>query len=992
MMAVHFRTDRHRRGVLRLVLLLAAAFGCLLAGLLIEQRLVTARQRSSLQDLSRIRSDMRRSLLQVLSKDAPDQAGPEAAAALSAFLDTFRRNHLETGAFENKLRALKAGPDSAEDLRARLKAFELADLEADLLVDQIRDRFLTREAHLGRWVNWTLLIQASLSLGACLLAFRLYQEERKLWHALGEREALLRVVVDNLPNSYLYRYEHPPASPPRFVYASSGVERVHGVTPAQVLADPDILLSQLSGKNAGLRLAAEAESARTQSDFTFEVEFRRPDGGTGVLSLRSRPRQLADGGILWDGFASDVTDERRAQVRYDTLFENAFEGIYRTAPSGGLLDVNPSMARAFGYSSPEQMLDECKNAREMYASSADRDTYVQTLKDNGAIREFEFRGRRRDGSLVWISTNARAVHNLSGEIEYYEGTGLDISERKLSLERIRQLNRVHSVRTDINQNILRGLPLQAILDNACSVAVEKGHFQCAWICLFQDGRPGATAGQALPTNLSVELRDCPIIGTALSGEPSFCNDLQQIGPVAWAAEAQQLGYRSVAALPLAEEKRVVGLMTLFSASADFFDPDEILLLTRLAEDLSFALELQTKEQQRLATKEELRVSQEQFRQAQKMESLGQLAGGVAHDFNNILAVIMMQTELLLTGEASPEDVSEGLEEIHSSAGRAANLTRQLLLFSRRQVMQPTDLDLNEVVTQLARMLQRVIGEDIALQLNLCPRPVHIRGDAGMIDQVLVNLAVNSRDAMPTGGVLTISTDERVLNVDDLSQHSEASPGRFCRISVSDTGSGMTPEILEHIFEPFFTTKELGKGTGLGLATVFGIVKQHRGLIEVFSIPSKSTTFQVYLPASQASPGKPLPASQPQAAPRGCERVLLVEDDPRVRLITSRVLRSAGYSVTEAAQGPEGLTCFEEHCEEIDLLLTDLVMPGQMTGRELADRCRERRSDLPVLFMSGYSKSVAGRELELAPGESFLQKPFTPSQILQSVRDTRSKTR
>jgi PAS domain S-box-containing protein len=381
---------------------------------------------------------------------------------------------------------------------------------------------------------------------------------------------------------------------------------------------------------------------------------------------------------------------------------------------------------------------------------------------------------------------------------------------------------------------------------------------------------------------------------------------------------------------------------------------------------------------------ERRELAEQLRQAQKMEAIGQLAGGVAHDFNNILAVIMMQVGLTESLQNLPHEAREGLEQIRLAAGRAANLTRQLLLFSRRQVMQPRILDLNEVVTSLAKMLQRIIGEDVRLELRLHPAPLMTRADAGMLDQVLMNLAVNARDAMPRGGKLVVETAARTLTEAETAAIPEATAGRYVSLRVTDAGSGIPPEILPRIFEPFFTTKEPGKGTGLGLATVYGIVNQHGGCIRVTSEPGRGTSFEVLLPAREDASAEAGEAAQP--VPRGgTETILLVEDDAAVRQLTRAVLEAHGYRVLEAAHGREALALWEQADGRVDLLLADLVMPEGLSGSALAERLRARRSDLRVVFTSGYSAEIAGRELSLKPGQNFLQKPATSTDLLDTVR-------
>ncbi len=384
-----------------------------------------------------------------------------------------------------------------------------------------------------------------------------------------------------------------------------------------------------------------------------------------------------------------------------------------------------------------------------------------------------------------------------------------------------------------------------------------------------------------------------------------------------------------------------------------------------------------------------RLLEEQLRHAQKMEAIGRLAGGVAHDFNNLLTAILGQLDLC--GEharAEQPALRRGLREIREHALRAADLTRQLLLFSRKQVIQPQTLDLNEVVRAVSSLLSRLIGEDITLKIELHPEPIPIEADRGMIEQVLMNLAVNARDAMPEGGRLEIGTS--IHTIEPLARYTPAlDPGRYAVLEVADSGCGIPQRDLERIFEPFFTTKEPGKGTGLGLATTFSIVEQHRGGIEVQSKAGAGTRFRVALPLAE-SKGSELNAmaeTEPEATGTAHQTtVLVVEDEPAVRSIIQRVLRRAGIDVLAAADAAQALALWNEHRQRIGLLLTDLVMPGGMSGEQLAARIGEDDPQLPVLFVTGYSESWAGRTTTLEPHQRLLQKPFTPKQLLAAIRE------
>jgi signal transduction histidine kinase/CheY-like chemotaxis protein len=381
-----------------------------------------------------------------------------------------------------------------------------------------------------------------------------------------------------------------------------------------------------------------------------------------------------------------------------------------------------------------------------------------------------------------------------------------------------------------------------------------------------------------------------------------------------------------------------------------------------------------------------RALEAQFRQAQKMEAIGQLAAGVAHDFNNLLAVIQLHAGLMKTeSDITPQQL-ESAGEIEKATGRAANLIRQLLLFSRKQTMQPRELDLNQSINDMTKMLRRTIGDDIQVQFKFALEPLLIHADAGMMDQVLMNLAVNARDAMPKGGQLVIETSALEFDESVREHAPQARPGSFVCLSVGDSGCGIPPENLPRIFEPFFTTKEVGKGTGLGLATVFGIVQQHQGWINVYSEVGCGTIFRIYLPRLAARSGQESGQSELAAVRGGQETILLVEDEAALRASMRKALSQLGYRVLESASGVEALKIWEQHREKIDLLLTDMVMPGGMTGRDLAERLLNDNPKLKVIYTSGYSIEVANRDFPLAENVNFITKPFGAQKLAQTVRN------
>lgn len=377
----------------------------------------------------------------------------------------------------------------------------------------------------------------------------------------------------------------------------------------------------------------------------------------------------------------------------------------------------------------------------------------------------------------------------------------------------------------------------------------------------------------------------------------------------------------------------------------------------------------------------------QFRQAQKMDAIGQLAGGVAHDFNNILAVILIQCDMLKMEGRPTAAQLEYVEEIAAATQRAAALTRQLLLFSRKEMLQLRDLDLNRSINDMTKMLRRILGEDVQMTFKFAMQPLVIRADAGMMDQVLMNLAVNSRDAMPQGGMLIIETSAVDFDETVCAQSVHARAGSFVCLSVSDNGCGISAENLPRIFEPFFTTKEVGKGTGLGLATVFGIVQQHRGWVNVYSEVGQGTTFRIYLPRlasmSLQNPERPaLPALR-----GGNETILLVEDDNFLRPSICKILSQLGYHVLAARSGVEALSIWNQHHDEIQLLLTDLVLPGCMTGKAVGERLLLQNPKLKVIYASGYSAEIVSKDFTMEEGVNFLTKPFPEFKLAQTIRRT-----
>jgi PAS domain S-box-containing protein len=731
--------------------------------------------------------------------------------------------------------------------------------------------------------------------------------------------------------------------------------------------------------------------------------------------------------------------------------------------------------------------------------------------------QIEYRFVTADQRTLWLR-DIITVLTRNGQASKLRGIMVDITAQKLAEQRIRQLNRTYAVLSDINQLIVRERDSRNILEGVCRIAVQTGGFQLAWVGMVET--PGRTqltvaAHAGADSRMLEELRRegaagepcCPPIAEVLrTGGYAVCNkDQHDPAQTHWCRKALQLGFHAFASFALTAGGRTLGTLNLYTADPQFFAPDELALLSEMAADISYALENCERERQRMRAEQQLRASEERFReladtidevfwittaafdpvlyvspayekiwgrscqslyedpkswlnavhpedrgkvqqafeecaargkfqveyrirrpdgelrwifdhglpvrnpagqmerivgvarditetrqlgeqlrQSQKLEAIGQLAGGVAHDFNNILSAILMQLDLLAMSDQLTGEERDGMREIRADTERAANLTRQLLLFSRKQLMQARDLDLNDVVAGLAKMLQRIIGEDVRLQLNPHPKPLPIHADPGMLDQVLMNLAVNARDAMPDGGRLTIETTETTVDEAFARMNPQAAPGHYACIIVADTGCGIPADIMPRIFEPFFTTKEPGKGTGLGLATIFGIVQQHRGWLRVESKPGVGTAFRVFLPIS-AGAGTAGQTASNDKPPGGTETILVAEDEVAVRRNIHLILQRHGYQAICTGTGAEALQAWHENRAAISLLITDMVMPGGMDGQQLALRLRADAPNLKVIFISGYTARLGGKEFQVRSGEHFIQKPFGRNELLKLVR-------
>ncbi len=683
------------------------------------------------------------------------------------------------------------------------------------------------------------------------------------------------------------------------------------------------------------------------------VPIRYENRVDGVLYVHNRsPRPFTDGdeSILLrlagqaatairnaDLFAREQLARATAEAserRFRSLFDGVPVGLFRTTPAGRIMDANPTLVQMLGY--PDRGALLAVNVSDLYVDSEDRRTIKALLERDGLVRGVTARVRRYDGRVIWVEDNIRAVLDEDGVL-YYEGSVTEVTERKLREEELRESNR----------RIVNIFESMTDAFFALNHQWEFTYLNCQAEHLLRRSRA------------------------------------ELLGKNVWAEfpEAVRLKFFEQYQRAVAEQVSVV--------FEEFYPPLEKWFEVQAypSEDgLSVYFRDVT---ERKRAEEALHQSERQLRQAQKMEAVGQLAGGIAHDFNNLLTGIIGRSELLLERPAAAT-ARRDVELIQRTAERAADLTRQLLAFSRKQVLQPRVLDLSAVVAGMGTMLQRLIGEHIDLVIDAALGVGRVKADPAQVEQVIMNLVVNARDAMPEGGTLTIRTGD--IGLDDLfvRGHPGSRPGAHVMLEVTDTGCGMSAEVQAHIFEPFFTTKEQGKGTGLGLSTAYGIVKQHDGYIGVESEPGRGTVFTIYLPRVEELEGAAEPPPSSARPRRGQETVLLVEDEKDVRELAREILQKHGYVVLEAPTGPDALRVASRHPGPIHLLLTDVVMP-QMSGRELAVRLSRTRPEVKVLYTSGYIDEDMIRRSMLAPTTALLKKPFSADALAHRVRDVLDAT-
>jgi PAS domain S-box-containing protein len=666
---------------------------------------------------------------------------------------------------------------------------------------------------------------------------------------------------------------------------------------------------------------------------TFESRHRRKDGTTFPVEITVKLVRLDKSYTV--AIVRDITGRkqvedalRESEERFSNAFNHAPIGMALTSLEGRWLKVNRALCKLTGFSENELLGRSFQEITHRDDLSADLKSMPQLLAGEIQTYKMEKRYLHKQGNVVHVLLNVSLVRANNGQPRHFVSQILDITEQKRLELRFRRL----------------------VDSNAQAVFF--------W-------------------NVKGEITDCNEAFLKLVGYT--CEDLKA-GRVNWSvmsppeyAELDQRGLKEVKDTGICQpyEKEFIrkdgSRVPVLIGAAIFQDnPDE---------GVAFVLDLT-----------ERKKIEAQFRQSQKMESIGHLASGVAHDFNNILAVIQIQSDLLKSDNTLSAEQLEFVRTIGRASQSAANLTRQLLLFSRKQAMQLRELDLNETIGNMTKILTRSLGENIEIQFKFAMQALFIHADVGMIDQVLLNLAVNARDAMPKGGRLVIETSAVEFDETTPAHSAQMRHGKFICLAVSDNGTGIAPENLSKIFDPFFTTKEVGKGTGLGLATVFGIIQQHQGWINVYSEVGKGTTFRIYLPRlSKTSEGK-IATPTTEYGRGGNETILFVEDEPTLRSSVKTALSRLGYRVLDAINGVEALEIWNAKRDEIQLVLTDMVMPGGINGMQLGERLLKDNPKLKIIYASGYSSEIVDKNFPLKEGVNFLAKPFEMHKLAKTIRD------
>lgn len=802
-------------------------------------------------------------------------------------------------------------------------------------------------------------------------------------------------IIASVPGVVWEAWGEPNSDTQRINFVSNYVETMLGYSVEEWLSIPAFWLSIVhpDDRERAARAAA-ADFAGAKARNTREFRWVTKDGR--VIWVQSISAVITDDEgrpVGSRGVTIDIKERKRAEealreseARYRLLFaSNPVPMWVYDLETLSFLEVNNAAVNHYGYSREEFLSMTIKDIRPPVdiAPLLEKVSKGSTGIDEAGI----WRHRKKDGRIFEVEITADELNFAGRRAELV--LALDVTERK----RIEEMRLRRASHVALRGNVSAALaasdsPLWEILE-LCTEAIVKdlgAAFARIWTLNKEENVLELQASAGMYTHTDGPHARVPVgsykIGLiAAERQPHITNEVQTDPRVSDKEWAKREGMISFAGYPLIVEDRLVGVMAMF-ARRELAD-ETLDALASVAATISQGIV-------RKRAEEALQAREEQLRQSQKLEAVGQLAGGVAHDFNNLLTVITGYSDLTLRALGKGEPLRFNIEEIKKAGERAASLTRQLLAFSRKQVLQPRVLKLNAIVADIDKMLRRLIGEDIDLLTVLEPSLGQIKADPGQIEQVILNLAVNARDAMPQGGKLTIETSNVYLDDKYARQHMAIRPGNFVMLAVSDTGTGMDAETQAHMFEPFFTTKVQGKGTGLGLSTVYGIVKQSEGNIWVYSELGKGTTFKVYLRRVDDAVQIDAVSESLGKLPQGRETVLLTEDEEPVRHLAKVILEMNGYQVLEAASGDEALSIYKEHTGRIDLIVTDVVMP-KMSGPELAQSLTTLCPGIKVLYLSGYTDDAVVRHGLLDRGMAFLQKPFTPEALVRKVREVLDAT-
>ena len=785
--------------------------------------------------------------------------------------------------------------------------------------------------HISLWQSniATVVVFTALMLVLNLVTVR--REERYL-EASQSREHILESVIQNLPGILCLF-----GSDGKFLRWNTNLEIKLGYSQAEIAG---LRALDTVPEEDRERVQQIMQATLTSGAAETEASLRHKDG-TKIPCYLTGTRILLDGRPCILAIAVDITAQRKAQRQLRlqaTAMRAAPNGIVITTPDGTIEWVNPAFCRMTGYSMEETV---GQNPR-ILKSGRQGSTFYSDLWSTisaGKVWRGEITNRRKDGTMYEEEMAVMPVASNQGVITHYIAIKHDISDRKRVEESLRQAEEKY-----------RRIFEEAII----------GIFRTTPDGRFLMMNP-AMARMLLCESPQQALEKFPTIAP-LYGNPARRQEMRK--------ELEATG--SVQNLELQFRRRDGSELWVSLNLRCIFDEDrKPQYYEGTAEDIT-----------------QRKLLERQLQQAQKMEAIGRLAGGVAHDFNNMLGVINGYAEILKSRTDLDPAVLQPIGEICSAGQKAAALTQQLLAFSRKQIIRPRIIDLNEIVTNLSKMLRRLIGDDIELSMRFSAHAIRVKVDQGQIEQVLMNLAVNARDAMPSGGKLSIETDICDLDESYAIRHKPVRPGRYVRLTIADSGCGMDQETMSHLFEPFFTTKELGRGTGLGLSIVYGIVKQSDGYIWAYSEPDRGSSFKIYLPLQAAEIER---VTEPPHVEhlRGSESILLVEDDPSLRTMMAGFLKGLGYSIVEAENGEAALDAVNDAARSVELLITDITMP-KMSGRDLADRLVTKFPKLRVLYISGYTHDGAVQTRALGASEAFLQKPFALSELSRTIRELMGK--